>query len=138
MKEILKRIEYSFKKASKGNEEINILIWCWGLSAYVLSYFVFDQFIKNINSVFVDNTVGVVVSIFFMWHIFVLKKCTPKKQKLSKEEKKKLREKGRKEFGKKFLRKLLLQESITKFDPIFVTMVIDAYCIAHFMGYLFR
>jgi hypothetical protein len=67
----------------------------------------------------------------------VLRKCSPKKPKLTKEEKELLKEQSKKERGKKFLRKLFLQEPITQTDPVFVTMVIDIFFIAHFGGYIF-
>jgi hypothetical protein len=66
-----------------------------------------------------------------------LRKCKPKKPQLSAEEKKLLKEEAKKERGKKILRKLLLQEPFTQTDPIFVTMVLDLFFIAHFGGYIF-
>ncbi len=83
-----------------------------------------------------DIIISVMSIIFFSWHIYVLKKCSPKKPKLTPEEKKLKRIEARRNFARSFMRKLLLRESITKWDPIFITMVIDVLCISTFAGYI--
>ena len=137
MKEFLEKIKTSFFKAIKGEEQINVIVYWWGYIAYLFAFFVADKLVK-INSLHsVDIIISATMVIYFSVHLYALKKCAPKKPKLSKEEKLKLREDSRKDFNKRLVRKLLLQESIKKWNPIFVTMVIDAFCMAHFLGYVF-
>lgn len=138
MNEILNRIETSFKAAMRGEELIRRLVWWWGLIGYLVAYFVVDRIIKINNIVFIDVVLSLLTVVYFSWHVYVLKKCSPKKPILSKEEKKRAREESRKDFGKRMMRKLFLQESISKWDPAFVSTIIDLFCIASFLTYLLR
>ncbi len=138
MASLLNKVESSFKAAMKGEESLHNLIWWWGVTSYLLSYFVIDRVIKINNIRSIDIIISVLMSVYFAWHIYVLKKCSPKKPVLSKEEKKKLRQEARKEFGKKFLRKLFLQEPISKWNPVLVTAVVDIFGISTFLGYVFN
>lgn len=137
MNGILSKIESSFKASLRGEESINTLIYRWGLISWIVAYFIANKLVRMIDLRFTDVLISIVAASYFIWHIYVLRKCSPKKPKLSKEEKRKLREESRKDLGKRMMRKLLLQESIKKWDPIVVTMVIDAFCMAHFLGYVF-
>lgn len=133
---LLDKIENSFRASLKGEESINNLIYYWGITAYLFSYFVTDRIVK-INSIrFIDITISLLMVAYFIWHIYALKKCSPKKPKLTKEEKAAIRAEKRKEFGKRFLRKLFLQESVGKWDPVLVTIVVDLFSIAVFLGYV--
>jgi hypothetical protein len=138
MKDVFKKIETSFKAAMNGEEKVNNVIWWWGVMGYVIAYFIVDRIVKINSFSFVDILISLLMVVYFSWHIYVLKKCAPKKPKLSKEEKKQLKEEARKERGKKFMRKLFLHESLTNWDPIFVTMMIDIFCIAQFLDYVVR
>ncbi|MBM5781968.1 MAG: hypothetical protein FJ368_00925 [Pelagibacterales bacterium] len=130
------KIKLSFKASLKGEENPKVLIYYWGLVSWFTAFFVIDKIIKINDIRVIDVSVSILTIIYFVWHIYVLKKCSPKKPKLTKEEKKKLKEEARKEIGKKLLRKLFLQEPIRKWDLIFVSMVFDAFCIAQFLGYI--
>ena len=132
MNVIFGKIETSFKLALQGKETVKNLLWWWGGVAYLVTYFITDRLISSVDSRFVDVLLSVLTVVYFAWHFYVLRKCAPKKPKLSKEEKKKLRIEARKELGKKFLRKLFLQESITKWDPVFMCLVVDVFCVARF------
>jgi len=136
MNNIFSKIKESFKAALSGQETTNNLIRWWGVIAYLVAFFIFDGVIKMLNIYAVTVVLSVIAIIYFTWHIYVLKKCSPKNPKLTKEEKQKIKEEKRKDLGKKIMRKLFLQESITKWDPIFVTIVIDAFCIAQFLSYI--
>ncbi len=136
MSDILHKIEASFKASLKGEETINNLIRWWGIIGYLVVFFVVNKVIKLVHVHFIVVIISALVICYFSWHIYALKKCSPKKIKLSKEEKQKISEENRKELGKKIARKLFLQESITKWNPVLVSMVIDAYCIAQFVGYV--
>ncbi len=138
MTSIISKIEDSFKRAMKGEESVNIIIWWWGVVAYLISYFVMNKLVRTVDIKAIDILVSLIATVYFCWHFYVLRKCRPKKPKLTKEEKKIQKMKKRKEFGKKFFRKIFLQEPITKWDPIFITLVIDAFCVAHFFGYVVR
>lgn len=137
MNDIFSKVEASFKAALRGEESTSALIYWWGISAYVVA-FIANKIIRASHVYLFGAVVSAVLICYFVWHIYVLKKCSPKKPKLTKEEKQKLRAERRKEFPKKLMRKILLQESFTKWDPIFVTMVIDAYCVAQFLDYIIR
>ncbi|OFW80353.1 MAG: hypothetical protein A2887_04535 [Alphaproteobacteria bacterium RIFCSPLOWO2_01_FULL_40_26] len=136
MREIFSKIKASFKRATKGEEALNIMIWWWGILAYAVSYFIIESLIMAINFRFIDILISAVMALYFGWHFYALKKCAPKKPKLTSEEKKKLCGQQRHEMGKKFLRKLFLQEPISKWDPVFVMLVVDVFCMAHFLGYI--
>jgi hypothetical protein len=137
MNEIFKKIKSSFKASIKGEESITTLIRWWGIPAYLITFFVISRIILAYDQRFVDVTISLLTAVYFIWHIFALKKCSPKKPKLTKEEKALLKREARKNFGKKVLKKLLLQESLTKWDPVIVTMVIDIIFITQFLGYIF-
>jgi len=138
MSEIFSKIDASFKAAIKGEESTSILIRWWGIIAYVVTFFVIDRIVMKVDNRAVDVAFSSLVVIYFVWHIFVLKKCSPKKPKLSKEEKAYLKQQARKDLGKKILRKLLLQESLTKWEPVTVTIVIDIIFITQFLGYIIK
>jgi len=132
------KIETSFKASLKGEETVHNLIYWWGIIGYLVAYFIIDRIVKISDIRLVDIMVSLITSAYFAWHIYALKKCAPKKPKLTKEEKKLLREEARKNLGKKVMRKLLLQEPMTQWDPVFVSIVIDLFSIAIFVGYVVR
>ncbi len=136
MKEILRKIENSLILATKGQESVHKVIWFWGVGGYIFAYLVANNLVLAFDYRFTDLLISILMIIYFVWHIYAIKKCAPKKLKLTPEEKEKIRIEKRKELGKKFMRKLFLQESITKRDPVFTTIVIDLFCIASFFHYL--
>lgn len=138
MKEIFGKIKASFKRATNGEELMPALFWWWGVLAYLFAFFVANKLIRAIHFRFVDILIALAMVVYFAWHIYALKKCSPKKPKLTPEEKKKLREERRQQMPKKALRKLLLQEPLTEWDPVFMLMMIDLLCITHFGMYLFK
>ena len=137
MSNVFSKIETSFKASLKGEESILALIYWWGILGYIVAFFL-NKLIRSLHVYIFGAGISAVLVCYFVWHIYALKKCSPKKVKLTKEEKQKIRAEKRKELPKKLMRKLLLQESFTKWDPVFVTMVIDAYCIAQFVDYIIR
>ncbi len=136
MSGLLNKIENSFKAAMKGQESTDTLIKWWGINSYLVSYFILERVILSVNNRIVDVIISMLLVIYFSWHAYFLKKCAPKKPKLSKEEKEYLKKEARKNLGKKILRKLLLQESITKWNPITFVLMLDLLCIAHFLSYV--
>lgn len=137
MSEIFVKIENSFKASLNGKEDTAVLVYWWGIGSYVLAFFL-NKLIRSLHIYVLGVAVSAMLIAYFVWHIYALKKCSPKKPKLTKEEKLKLRQERRKEMPKKFLRKLLLQEPITQWDPVFVSMMIDLFCIAQFVDYIVR
>lgn len=129
-------IKNSFFIANKGEENIKFLIWGWGFTSYVISYFIINKSILAVNNLFFDYLLSLIAIIFYVWHIYVLRKCSPKKPKLTKEEKKQIKIQNRKNFTKKFFRKLFLQEPLTKSNPVLTTIIIDLFCISHFLFYI--
>ncbi len=137
MKHLFDQMEASFRAALRGEENINTLIYRWGVASYILAFLI-NKIIYAMKIYVIGALVSVILIAYFVWHIYALKKCSPKKPKLTKEEKAKLRAEQRKELPRKIMRKLLLQESVSKSNPVFVTMVIDAFCIAEFLDYIIR
>ena len=137
MKEVFLNIEDSFKRIMRGEEGLNVVIWSWGLFAYVISFFIFDHFVRVVDYRSFDIFISFAAVVYFCWHIYALVKCTPKKPKLTDEEKKQLKLKAKMERGKKFLRKLFLQEPLTKTNPSVVCGAVDLFFIAHFGNYIF-
>jgi len=135
--EIFHKIEDSFKSSLKGGEEnLSVLIRWWGLVGYLFFYFVIEKLIIFCDIQIIDIIFSSFGIIYFSWHIYALIKCSPKKPKLSKEEKQKLRSEAIHNAPKAFMRKLFLQESISKWNPVKMEIVTDLLFVAHFIGYL--
>ncbi|MBU6141028.1 MAG: hypothetical protein KGP29_05710 [Proteobacteria bacterium] len=138
MKEVLNKIFLSFKKATKGEELMIRVIWFWGVIGYIFAFAVANKLIRTIDFRFFDILISLVMTLYFSWHIYAVKKCSPKKPKLNPEKKDKLNAENRVNLGKSVARKLLLQEPLTKWNSTFMITVIDILCITHFFGYIFR
>jgi len=136
MKDLIHKVDASFRASLKGQENISVLIRWWGFLGYAFFYFVIDSAILKINIAFIDLVLSWIGVIYFLWHIFVMIKCSPKKPKLTPEEKKKLREEKLRNAPRAFMRKLLLQESITKWNPVAMTIAADILFFANFLGYV--
>lgn len=134
LKEYFLTAERSFKKASRGQEEIKTLIRYWGIPAYLIFYFVINWIVNAVDLFVIDLLLSSIAVIYFSWHIFAMFKCKPKKPKLTKEERVALKKERRKNLSKSFARKLLLQESISKWDPVTITIVLDLYFVLLFLG----
>jgi hypothetical protein len=134
MKELLKKyfsvLRHHFAIANQGKEDLVIVLWVWGGGAYLLSFFL-NKILLLTTFVFVKWVIAILVIAYFVWHIVIIKKCSPKKQALSKKEKEKLK----KDRSRRFLRKLFLKEPITKWNPSVVATVIDVYVIVCFLDY---
>jgi len=137
-KSFIKSIELSFNKANKGQEQLNIIIYWWGFLAYLIAYFILNKIIFLVDIKTIDILVSILACIYFIWHIFVLHKCKPKKPDLSDEEKKKIELERKKEMPKKIIRKIFLREPIFKWNIISVITAVDLFAVAHFSGYFFR
>ncbi len=135
LNEILHKIEDSFKAAIHGTESLRTLIRWWGFISYA-TFFIVDKLILAINSRLFDVAMSSVGLVYFVWHIFVMFRCKPKAPKLSKEEKQKLRAEKIHNMPKSFMRKLLLQESISKWNPFSMTIAVDLLFFTNFLGYI--
>ncbi len=82
----------------------------------------------------VKEIISIAISAYFIWHIFIIIKCRPKKELLSDEQIENLK----KDRNKRIIRKLLLKEPITKWNPAAVCIAIDLYVIVHFLEVLVR
>jgi hypothetical protein len=135
MKNFLDKIKISFINSTKGLESFSIVTWGWGVFFYFLAYYFFDKLLIKINAKMLDRATAILVIIYFIWHIYATIKCAPKVPKLSKEEKEQLKiQNGG--SSKAILRKLFLQEPITKMNPRNILIVIDLYFILHFYSYI--
>jgi len=126
----------SFLLASKGKEEVGVLLWRWSLMSYLLSYVVFYQLIQLIGSGFISGVISLFVIAFYIWHIVAIIRCLPKKKKLSKTEKKQKKLVDSGSVAKSFTKKLLLQEPWVKTKNSSIVLVIDLLVITVFAEYL--
>jgi len=126
-------VKNHFNLAHNGKEELAIVLWVWGGGAYLISFFI-DKLVLFISLLFVKWIISMLVIAYFVWHIIVIRRCSPKKPPLSLEEKERLK----KDRFKRFLRKLFLKEPFTKWNPAVVATVIDLYIVVHFLEYLLR
>jgi len=138
MKEVFNKFFIAFKRATNGQETVPHMIWWWGFVGYLLAYFVFNKLVLLIDLRLMDILISLLMVFYFSWHFYALKKCAPKKPKLTDEEKKRLKEERKINIGKSAARKLFLQEPITKWDPIFMSMTVDVLCVTHFASYIFK
>ena len=126
----------SFKKAWSGKEKLNNIFLWWGGVAYIICYFILDPLMKASQFKAVDITISMIVTIYFIFHIILIKKNSPKKPKLSKKEQAKLKEEKKRNIGKTLIRKLLLKEPLTKFRPGLMFGAIDFLIITTYIGYI--
>ncbi|MFT6105911.1 MAG: hypothetical protein ACJA0S_000047 [Rickettsiales bacterium] len=131
IKSALCRARDSFLLASKGKEDLQIVLWGWGVAAYVASFFI-NKFILFVNLPIASWVISMLVIAYFIWHIVALKRCTPKKIPLTKEEKIQLK----KDRLKRISNKLLLREPISKWNPSYAEIAFDLYLIVCFAEYL--
>lgn len=134
--ELLRKIDTSFYAASKGQEDMKILIRWWGFISYAFFYLVVDTLIQKVDLKVFDIILSVIGVIYFGWHIYAVYKCKPKKPKLTKEEKKTMRQEAWRNAPRAFLRKLFLQEPIMKWNPVTMIIVLDVLFMMNFLGYL--
>lgn len=136
--EIFSNIFTSFIKASKGEENLSNVIWFWGVIGYCFSYFILNKIVLVSNNSIVDFIICWAVLIYFVWHIYTVTKCAPKKKKMNKEEKAKLQKVEARSRTRSIFNKIISREPITKWNPVSITIIIDLLFIAHFGGYLLR
>ena len=135
MKIFLNIIKISFINSTKGLESFAVVAWGWGMFFYFLSFFVFNNLLIKINIKMFDLILEVALIIYFVWHIYVVIKCAPKKPKLSNEEKEQLKiQNGG--MSKKIFKKLFLQESITEVNYRNILIALDIYFILSFYSFI--
>lgn len=129
-------IVHYFNLAWNGQEEIKNIFWWWGVFAYFICYFVVDNLLKISPFRIIDIFLCLLISSYFTLHIILIKKNTPKKPELTKEEKAAIKEELRKTRLKRFTRKLLLKEPLTKWRPGLVFGAVDLFIITHYLQYI--
>ena len=127
---LLTAIKEHFKLASNGKEDITIVLWVWGGLAYLTS-FALNKLAIAIGFKIIIWLLAILMIAYFSWHIYIIRKCTPKKPPLTNEEKEQIK----KDRVNRFFRKLLLKESLTNASPSTVGIVIDLYVIIYFFEY---
>ena len=138
IKQILTAIEESFHKALSGQEKVRVVVFWWGIPVYLFCYLVLNNLIRWIDFRVFDIFIAFIVSIYFVWHIYVLHRCKPKKPQLTADEKKQLELAQKKDRAKKIMRKFLLREPVFKWNQIAVVTALDLLFIAHFSSFFFR
>lgn len=130
-------IDQSFKNIIKGQEDLKIVMWWWGGIAYVFAFFVLRKVLIISSSEVIDLIISCFVMAYFSFHIFALLRCS-KRKKLTKEEKARLKKDRTKRVFRSFLRKLTLQESLTKWNPVSILIALDFLYILIFFEYIFK
>jgi hypothetical protein len=124
-------IKHHFDLVHDGKEDLVIVLWIWGGGAYLATFFI-NKLILFTKLLVLKWLICLLVIAYFVWHIIIIRRCSPKKPPVSAEEKERLK----KDRVKRFLRKLFLQEPFTKWDPAIIAMAIDLYVIVVFLEYL--
>lgn len=132
MKNLFLAIKSSFLQATKGEESIKNLIW-WGITSYLLAIFFEDVMVYKISFAAIESIIEVVFCLYFSWHIYAVRKCTPKKPVLTKEEEKIIKLQKQRDRYKKIARKFFLQESIFNIENSTILIVIDLYFLVSFV-----
>lgn len=137
-KSLFDSVVVSFKAASRGKEDVNVLIWRWGLVSYLLSYFVLFDFVQYLNNNirFLAILSAVIICAYFIWHIYAVVKSMPKAVKLTKLQKKQQKLLKKKSLAKSFFRKLLLQEPWFKTNKTSFAIILDLLCLAFFLEFI--
>jgi hypothetical protein len=112
----------------------NILIWIYGPTGYLISYFVINNLMMTLKAVAANIILLAIIITYLSWHIYQLRKCSIIKRELLKKSQTTINTPHH-SLTKSFLRKLFLQESLTKSDPIFVAILIDLFFIVNSIDY---
>ncbi|MFT6077001.1 MAG: fatty acid desaturase [Myxococcota bacterium] len=131
IKSLFAKAKKSFFLASKGKEDLKIVLWAWGIGAYVTSFFV-NKLIIFTGIPLMQWIISIIAIAYFIWHIVALKKCSPKKTPLTNAEK----EQYKKDRLKRISNKLLLREPISKWNPAYAQIAFNLYLIVCFSEYL--
>jgi hypothetical protein len=138
MQKLIVDVKNSFLAALRGEESLSKVTWYWGIPICFFAYFVADKLVKFVNLYVVDILISILMIAAFAFHIYVIRKCSPAKPKLTPEEKKSAKEKRKKEMFRKFMRKLFLKEPMTEWNSAIVFTAIDLLGIVCFASYLFH
>ena len=136
IKSFFSKIETSFVKSCKGQEDFHNVIWYWGVAAYVVALFLIDKAVMLNQSIILDVIISLFTGLYFAWHLYITHKCKPKKTKLTKVEKKLAKQKARQQSLKNLIQKLFLQKSLSQWDSAIVITACDLYMITHFLSYV--
>lgn len=131
--ELFSNIKQSYHLAWNGKENLKNVFYLWGGLAYI-GAFLANKLVRFNTITVIDWLICSIVIAYFVAHIIVVRRCTPKKPPLSKEEK----EQRKKDRFKRFYRKLFLQEPLTKWDSSKVVIAADIYVILYFFEYLIK
>ena len=130
---ILKIKELLIYYSSKPKTILN-LIFLWGIPFYIFAIIIAKSL--RFLPAFLDVTFSLVIIGYLFWHIFQVKKIMPKKAKLTQEEKLTLKA-SKRSLSKVAISKILLRESIFKFNPYVILIVLDIVFICHFCQMVF-
>ena len=128
---ILNKVKESFRNINSKKESFDNVLKYWGGVGYFF-FVVFALIIAKFDLFLFGKILAPFFIIYFSWHIYAIVKCKPKKKKPTEAEKKQ----KRKDFWKRFYRKLMLKESLNEWNPPLVFSVIDLFIITHFLEFL--
>lgn len=115
-------------------KSVNILMWILGPIGYLVSYFIINKLIAITKIIAINAVLVIAVIIYFSWHIYQLRKCSIKKREALKDQPTPITLPPH-SMSRSFLRKLFLQEPITKSNPILIAILIDLYFIVNTINY---
>jgi len=72
------KIKISFQKANKKQETLKILVVYWLLLSLPFFYLIISILAKS-NIKLISLTLGILIMIYYLWHIIAIFRCTPKK-----------------------------------------------------------
>jgi hypothetical protein len=125
---MIKWFKKIFSIDSTQEKSAKILVWIYGPIGYLISYFIINNLMMMFKAIAPDAVLLAIIVIYFSWHIYQLRQCAiVKRALLAKSQETTNTLPG--SLTRSFLRKLLLQESLTKSDPMLVAVLIDLYFI---------
>ena len=127
---LLNKIKKSFILSYQGQEKLSVVIYFWGMLLLILFIFIINPILSKIDNIFIRIIIIIFAILCCIWHIFVIKRCTPK---LTKIDKQKINPNQKSKFMSQFGKKIFLKEPITKPRPSITTAAIDIYFIMHYI-----
>ncbi len=125
---MIKRFKKIFSIDISQEKAVNILIWIYGPAGYLSSYFIINNLMLAFKNMAPNIALLTIIIAYFSWHIYQLRKCSLIKQEILKKSQTTINTAPH-SLARSFLRKLFLQESLTKSNPILVAILIDLYFI---------
>ena len=133
----LGRVKSEIRVLSEGRAKFGYMLYLWGLTPALVITFFFQKHIDSIRNVALVLIVYLVISLYFLWHLFVIRKTLKvqpeyRRVKISKKELFKGKSKEeieaiKKELRKKRFKKMILLEGWDSTPSYIMVACFDAY-----------